>query len=594
MIGRDRRCVFLAVLLVFLVVAAALPLRAAETPSLVVVISVDQMRADYLERFRPWFGKGGFNRFLETGAVFAQARHRHSATFTGPGHASIGTGLDPRDHGIVGNLWYDARVHDAVYCVEDPRTKWVGAPADAPKTPTLPASPTRLAGDSLGERFKERFPGSRVVGVALKDRASVLMAGRKADAALWFQEKFERFVTSTYYPPMPDLLAFNERVPAFLADPAHRRWTLSGFIPPADLEKITFDPPELYRFKNPIAGYGETFPHTLESARAIVSSPWGDVLVLELARFTVERLRLGATPDRPDLLFIGLSSTDYYGHPFGPDSKEIADGLVRLDRTLAAFFGWLDEKVGRDRALVFLTADHGVQSIPQVARAKARAKTGIDDPSVAGRVGFSNGLGAMARISEGSPARVALENELAKRFGYAIDTGAVNATDGTVAFFEEPCLYLNREAMAHRNLDVEKVKLAARDWVRAQPGVLTAYTNTEIDDGFPKDTPLERAVRRAFRPDRSGDVFVVLKPGWMWAYDTDKGTTHGQPNDDDARVPLAVWGPGVRAGSYDDRVAPISIARTVGALFGFQAGEPDAEVLEPVLGRPMPAAAPAR
>jgi arylsulfatase A-like enzyme len=578
----------LAVLLWLLAAFAA----AAEKASLVVVISVDQMRADYLERFRPWFGKDGFNRFLERGAVFPEARHRHSVTFTGPGHASIGTGLDPRDHGIVGNLWYDVRRGDSVYCVEDPRTDWVGLPAGAPRVPFFPASPVHLDGDSLGERLKEKYPGARVVGVALKDRAAVLMSGRKADAALWFVDRFERFVTSTYYPPKPELLAFNERVPAFLADPEHRLWTLSGIIPPADLDRVTFDPPDLYGSKNPpTSGYGATFPHTLENAHAIVSSPWGDVLVLELARDVIEKLRLGAAAERPDLLFVGLSSTDYYGHAFGPDSKEIADGIVRLDRTLESFFRLLDEKVGRDRVLVFLTADHGVQSIPQVARAKNRARTGSDDPSFAGRVQLSNGIGPMARISDGSPDRRRLETDLARRFGYELRLDAPNATDGIVAFFEEPCLYLNRKAMAARRLGVENVKTAVRDWVAKLPGVLAAYTNTDIDDGLSDTAPNALAVERAFRPDRSGDVFVILKPGWMWAYDKDAGTTHGQPNDDDTRVPVAAWGPGVRAGSYDTRVSPVSIAKTIAAVYGFQAGEPDAEILEPVRGNPMDAKA---
>ncbi len=564
---------------------------AAEKASLVVVISVDQMRADYLERFRPWFGSDGFNRFLDRGAVFREARHRHATTFTGPGHASIGTGLDPSDHGIVGNIWYDVRHRDSVYCVEDPRTDWVGLPPNSPRVSVLPASPVHLDGDSLGDRLKEKFPGARVVGLALKDRAAVLMAGRKADAALWFPEKIDRFVTSTYYPRAPELLGFNERVPAFLADPEHRTWTLSDAIPPADLERVTFDPPELYGSKDPPSGYGPTFPHALSDAKAIMSSPWGPVLLLDLARFTIERMRLGATEGRPDLLFIGISSTDYYGHWFGPDSKEVADGIVRLDRTLESFFRWLDEKVGRERVLLFLTADHGVQSIPQVARARSRAHGGADDPSAAGRIDLDNGPGPSARVSELPPDRVRLENELAKRHGYALDADAANRNEGIVEFFEEPCLYLNRQTVVRRGLDPEKIKAEIRDWVAGRPGVLATYTNTQIEDGLPESAPHAVAVRRAFRADRSGDVFVILKPGWMWSYGKDRGTTHGQPNDDDARVPLLAWGPGVRKGTYDARVSPISIAKTVAAIYGFQAGEADAEILEPVRGRPMEAAA---
>src|SRR5262249_5793494 len=406
-------------------------LFAADKPSLVVVISVDQMRADYLDRFRPYFGKDGFNRFLEHGPVYAEAHYRHPSTSPGPGHASIGTGLDPRDHGIIANLWYNRLSGREIYCVEDNRVEWVGAPSDAKPIPILPASPIFLEGVALGDRLKEKFPQARVVGIALKDRAAVLMAGRKADAALWFEERFARFVTSTYYPLRSSLLAFDERLPAFFALPEHRTWTLSNRIPAADLARITVDPPELIDAKGQPESYKPTFDHTLGDPKAILSSPWGDVLMLDLARFVIEDFRLGAAADHPDLLFIGLSSTDYYGHWFGPDSKEIADGIVRLDQTLEQFFGWLDSKVGRDKPLVFLTADHGVQSIPEVARAKQKQKTGLDDYLSAGRVDFSNSRGGVQTptMRQLGGDRFTLEFYLAKTFGYEIDLDAAAAAE---------------------------------------------------------------------------------------------------------------------------------------------------------------------
>jgi predicted AlkP superfamily pyrophosphatase or phosphodiesterase len=561
---------------------------AAEKPSLVVVISVDQMRADYLDRFRPYFGKDGFNRFLEHGAVYPEARYRHAVTYTGPGHAAIGTGLDPHHSGIVGNLWYDADTNREIYCVEDRQVQWIGAPADAKPIPILPASPVLLDGASLGDRMKEKFPQARVVGIALKDRAAVLMAGRKADAALWFEERFGRFVTSTYYPPRPSLLAFDERLPAFFALSEHRTWTLWKRVPQADLERITFDPPQLYDAKGQPEGYKPTFDHVLGDPKAIISSPWGDVLMLDLARFIIDDLRLGAAADHPDLLFIGLSSTDYYGHWFGPDSKEVADGMVRLDQTLEQFFGWLDAKVGRDKTLVFLTADHGVQAIPEVARAKEKQKTGQDNYLSAGRVDFSNSRGGVQTptMRQLGGDRFTLEFFLAKTFGYELDLDALAATEAAVAYFQEPCFYLNRTVLARRGLAVENVKQTVRDWVRKRPGVLEAFTNTEVIDGLPATAPYALAIERSFRADRSGDIFVVLAPGWMWSYGSERGTTHGQPNDDDTRVPLAVWGPSVLHGSWNGKVSPLSIARTVATLYGFEAGEPDAAILEPVLGRP--------
>lgn len=577
-----------AVLFVALLLLAGAggPLSAAERPGLIVVISIDQMRTDYLARFRPYFGRDGFNRFLQRGAQFPENRHRHAVTFTGPGHASIGTGLDPRDHGIVANRWYDASSGQSLYCSEDPRTAWVGAIPGAAKIPWRPASPVLLSGDSLGDRLKEKFPGSRVVGVGLKDRSAVLMAGRKADAAIWFEDRFGRFVTSTYYPAKPGLLRINERLPEFFDK--HRVWQLSGKIPASDLERITFDPPDLYASKSPPKGMEATFPHPLGNPRAAVSSPYGDELVLELARSVIEELSLGRQAEgHPDLLFIGMSSTDYYGHSFGPDSKEIADGIVRLDGTLESFFGWLDKAVGAGRSLIFLTGDHGVQAIPQVARAKRRASGGSDEPDHAGRVNLLDGPGETATIAQAAEPRRRLEAMLSRKYRYGLPMDRPAASEAAVLLFEEPCLYLNRAVIARRGLPYERIKEDVRDFVRGLPGVLAAYTNTEIGNGLPARSPHGLQVERSFRADRSGDVFVVLRPGWMWSYGPDAGATHGQPHDDDTRVPLLVWGAGVRAGSWDARVSPLSIARTVGALLGFEAGAPDAEVLEPVLGREM-------
>src|SRR6266496_2147246 len=206
-----------SVVLLFL---AAAPLHSAERPSLVVVLSVDQMRADYLDRFRPYFAKDGFNRFLEHGAVFTEARHRHAYAETAPGHAAIGTGLDPRHNGILSNRFFDPATGRNPYVVEDPFVEVVPKPESGAGS-TVSASPARLDGASLGDRFKEDFPSARVVGVSLKDRAAIFMAGRKADAAIWFDAKGGRFVTSTYYRPHPSLLDFNRGpLQKFLQDPS--------------------------------------------------------------------------------------------------------------------------------------------------------------------------------------------------------------------------------------------------------------------------------------------------------------------------------------------------------------------------------------
>ncbi len=576
-----KRRALLLVLALWL--GAAASLRGAEKPALVVVIAVDQMRPEYLDRFRPWFGRDGFRRFLDRGARYPEARHRHAATFTCPGHASIGSGLDPRETGVIGNYWYDAAKDLREYCVEDRAAQWVGIPPDAPKITVLPASPVLLSGHFLGDHLKEKFPGARVVSLALKDRSAVPMGGRKADAAVWFERRYERFLTSSYYPPRPSLLAFNEKLPAFFA--AHGKWDLSGRIPEKDLARVTFDPPALARFKGSLEGTGDSFPRALSNVRSIVESPFGDELVLALARHAVADFRLGRNAAKaPDLLFLGLSSLDYYGHRNGADSREVADGIVRLDAELGAFFLWLDKEVGTGRTLIFLTGDHGATTIPEVAREKARLRTGRDDPGIAGRVDFGNGSGAAPTVADGAPDRLALEKHLAATFGYSLDPSLPNALEGAVRRFEDPIgFYLNRPVLARRRLAPERVKEAVRDWLRTRPGVRASYTNTDVGNGLPAAESLGLAIERSFRADRSPDVGVYLKPGWIFR--KEGGSTHGQPTDEDSRVPVLAFGPGVLAGSFGVRVSPLSIAKTVGALYGFEAGARDAEVLEAVLGR---------
>ena len=573
--------------------AAAAALLAAEKPSLVVVISVDQMRNDYLDRFRPWFARDGFNRFLQRGARFPEARVRYATTVTCAGHTAIGTGRDPRETGIVANDWYDRANARRQYCVADRNSRWVGPPANAPAVTVAPASPVWIDGDFVGDRFKEKFPGARVVSLSLKDRGAVPMGGRKADAVLWYVNGFQRFVTSSWYPATP-LLAFNDRLPAFFA--SHARWEPSGRIPEKDLARITFQPPEISRFSNPLPGTGDRFPHPLPTSQSVVESPFGDELVLELARYATRELHIGKNPTgAPDLLFLGLSALDYYVHRFGPDSREAADGIVRLDAQLDAFLRWLDSEVGAGAALVFLTADHGVTPIPEVARERARRTNGRgrDDPNAPARIDYGTGPGAAAKVSDGSPDRVALEKHLAAKFGYALDLDVPNSLEGAILRFEEPIgFYLNRAVLARRRLPSEDVKAVVRDWLRGRPGIRAAWTNTEIAAGLPATEPLALPVERAFRADRSPDVVAYLRPGW--SFRKEPGAAHGQPNDEDMRVPLLAWGAGVRAGSYGIRVSPESIAKTIGALYGFPAGGEDVEVLQPALGLDEETRAPAK
>ncbi len=581
-----------------LFVFLTLPAIAAERPSLVVVISVDQLRYDLVDRFAPWLTEGGFKRFAKTGATFPNARYRYGSTFTGPGHASIGTGRPPAESGIVGNTWFerDAPVDpkqwewyfdDTVayrppgvaatpfvaegdwwwklggsprYCVYDDRVK-------PTQGATSGMSPASLAEDSLGDRIKENNPASRVIAVALKDRAAILMGGRRADAAYWFDYKTPAFISSTYYRFDPAVFSFNDSVTGYI--PATKQWTQSPFIPAADLQRVTFDPPEAWPLKN--TRYGGTFPHPAKDIRGMTYSPLGHEMLLDFAQHVIATENLGAHNGTPDVLFVGVSSTDYLGHYYGPDSMEVADSIVRLDRALEHFLSALERRFG-NRVVVALTADHGVQSNPEIVKLR-------DPKADVGRVDLRNADPKAKRISELPPLRIEIERELAKRLGIRFDVNA-SLDDVLVYFFEEPTLYLNWKRIAVLKLDGERVKRSLRDVMAAMKtnGFSGAWTNTEIMSSGPDSPPLVKLMRAAYRGDRSGDVLLALRPGWIWTWGSNS-TTHGQPVENDLRVPLMLYGPGITPGAYNDDASPLDLAKSIGTLLGVDAGGHGSHVL---------------
>jgi arylsulfatase A-like enzyme len=547
-----RACLQRAVCTLLYLVLIAVPISAASRPDLIVVISIDQFRYEYIQRFAPWFSEGGFNRFIRSGANFTNGYYKHSTTFTGPGHATIGTGRTPSGSGIVGNWWFERETRTAEYCAQDER-------ATVSAGGTTGMSPQNLASDSLGDRLLEKYPHSKVIGLAIKDRAAILMAGRRATAAYWFDPKVPGFISSSYYHFNRDVLSFDQSVPKFVRE--HPVWEASSLIPAADLTRLTYDPPELRKFKTDRAGMGVAFPHPVKDAAALTYTPFGNDLVLRFAEHVIRIEHLGTPDDAPDLLFVGLSSPDYLGHNFGPDSLEVADDAVRTDRSLQWFLEDLKKSFG-SRATVVITADHGVQSIPEVARALGRD---------AGRMDLRNAEKSVKTIAGLVPQRRDRELSVAHDLGIPLTDSAPIASQ-LIAYFDEPAIYLNWPRVAETGADAERVKSVLRDRIEAMPGVASAYTNTQLLRENPSATPVEQAVRRSFRADRSGDIMIVLKEGWIWSY-APTGTNHGQPVELDQHVPMLFYGAGIIKGTYDERVAPSDIATTLGALVGVQAGD---------------------
>lgn len=491
-----------ALLVLLLAALPAAPARAEVPPRLIVLVSVDQMRADYLERFRPYFGEGGFAALLEEGLVFKEAHQDHATTLTGPGHAVMGSGIYASSSGIVGNDWFDARLGREVYCV-----------ADSSSQP--PYSAANFGALSLAQRVKARYGASRVVSASLKDRAAILMVGPGADAAYWLEG--DRFATSTYYRPLPAALAYNDGLPAFLKE--HGTWDFS--IAASTAQVCPLDEPRFHGASKT----GGVFPHSVADMKALGQSPWGNDILEGFAENLVDAygLGMGASTD-PDVLAVSFSAPDRIGHIYGPDSCEQADDFARLDRAVARFLAFLDKRVGKRNIVLALTADHGVARVPALAQ-----KEGAD----AGVVILSPG-----------PLRRGIEEAAAKRFG---------VPDPLIRDFRVPSLYLNRS-------DAESVAWL-KGYLESLPGIERVYTREELAG---RAAPLP--FRRAYRADRSGDLFVVLKPDWILD-DEVEGTTHGAYRDYDTHVPLILWGR-VRPGVVSRRVAVAQLAPTFARLLG--------------------------
>lgn len=502
---------------------------AAARPRILVFVSVDQMRFDYLIRFGPLF-QGGFKRFLEQGAVFTNARYRHANTETGPGHSLLLTGRHARDTGIVANEWYD-RLAGEVNVVDDP----VGRPLPGPLGRA--ASPVTTFGVTIGDLLKKVSPASRVVGVSMKDRSAVLMAGRRADAAYWYAPENGRFGSSTYY--MSEL-------PAWL-----RAWNAAGHVDGlrgAAWTRLLPDVTPYERLAGPDDVRGEwddrdtVFPHRIRGNPPeeafyddIRRTPYADALTLDVALGAMNAHELGRD-DATDVLAVGFSATDSIGHTYGADSQEQMDQLLRLDRVLGRLMDEAEARAGRGRVLFGLSADHGAMPLVEVLRQR------------------------------GVPARRVHPDELLRPVQQALQAGFPNG-QGLLAYYLDPNFYLDLDAIQRQGLrraDVEATVIRAL----LETGVVDrVYTHADLMGDAPGNDPDFVLFRNSFFAPRSPHLMVHLKPNiYMARYPG--GSGHGTAHEYDRHVPVAFLGPGVRPGRPDTACGPQDIAPTLARLLG--------------------------
>ncbi|MBI4057598.1 MAG: alkaline phosphatase family protein, partial [Elusimicrobia bacterium] len=494
---------------------------AAATPKLVVLIVVDQMRGDTLEKFKPYFGQRGFSRLVSEGTVFTKATYDHVPTETCPGHALLGSGIYAYKSGIVANKWYSHSSQKVVYCAEDPN-------APTSEEGGKPRSPILFEVKSLSQRIKEQYPKARVVGVSYKDRSSIMLVGPGADAAYWYDEKVQKFVSSSYYHYNPQVLSFNLKLGSWLN--RHPVWEYSLNAPAVVCPK---DKPEYH--KNPPVGHpdysgvGAAFPHPIKTIRAMHHTAWGSDLLTAFTEHVIETEDLGHNPEgNPDILALSYSNPDAVGHLFGPDSCETADTYSRLDRTLAKLLTTLEKRVGRNNLLVILSSDHGVASVPEFSQAAglSAGRLDLEDPP------------KFSTIQDLSPLRLQIEQDAAQIFRYPFSTESPSS-EAFIAAAQTPGFFINNSLLRKRKIPGPR----ARDWLKRAllkiPGIKAAYTSDEIAEGKGS-----RAIRYGFRKDRSADVIISLRENWIWNNSSPGGTGHSESYDYDSHVPLLIWGGG--------------------------------------------------
>ncbi|QRR01987.1 alkaline phosphatase PafA [Dyadobacter sandarakinus] len=506
----------------------AAPAPALARPKLVVGIVVDQMRYDYLYRYYDQYGEGGFKRMMNEGFNCRNNHYSYALTVTAAGHASVYTGSVPAINGIVGNEWYDPIAKQGVYCVEDSTVRTVGSNNSSVGKMSPRNLLTTTVTDQL--RIATNFR-SKTVGVAIKDRGSILPAGHAANAAYWFDSKTGNWVTSTYY--MDDLPQWMKD---YNAKKKPSEYLTKGWQLLLTADAYTQSSPDDVAWEGKLPGSSKAvFPYELaglagDAFGVVTETPWGNTITKEAAIEAVKGEKLGKGADT-DFLAISFSSTDKIGHRSGPNSVEQQDDFLKLDRELAELFTFLDGYVGKGAYTVFLTADHGVVDVPGFA-AEHKLPSGIAD-----------------RKALNSAVQEAIKSE----FG-----------DGKfIVSSENNQLYLDHDLLKSKKISVDAFTAVVRKAALKVPGVADVINLTDMGKA-PLNTYQLELYKNNVNAKRSGDIQVITQPGWF--YGTATGTSHGTPNNYDTQVPFVIFGWGINKGETLRRTSVSDIAPTVAAL----------------------------
>jgi len=513
----------------------------ASPPRLLVGIVVDQMRADYVHRFYSKFSEGGFKRLLRQGFEFQDARYTYVPTYTAPGHASIYTGATPAQHGIIANEWYESSTDAQVTSVQDTTEHTFGGQIKGKGV-----SPRRLLASTLGdELFLSSVGKANLISISLKDRGAIMPGGHTAKWAFWLDGKSGNFITSSYYqrnlpPNDPSRDSLPAWVAAFNKTRLADRFINTNWNTLMPIANYSESLPDDNPYEEPLEPNGKpVFPYSLSeiykkdknSYDVLKETPFGNTLVVEMAKQAIVHERMGKD-SITDLLSLSFSATDYIGHQFGVSAVELEDAYIRLDRDLADFLSFLDEKVGKGKYTLFLTADHGAVEVPAYLQDK----------------GIPSGYFDLKGMTD------SLRSFLNRNVGPGIFQRYINHQ-----------VYLNASGVQASGKSMSVVEDLVADYCIGQSGVHRVYTRHAALAGLPLEGT-GAFVQNGFHAARSGNVALVLEPGWT-EYSR-RGTTHGTPWTYDTRVPLIFFGAGIRPGKTAETVSVVDIAPTCSILLG--------------------------
>lgn len=497
-------------------------------PKLVVGIVVDQMRYDYLEKYKKKFGTDGFRRLMRDGFSCDNVNYNYVPTFTGPGHASIYTGTTPSVHGIISNEWIDVAGKRRVYCTGDKNVNSVGCDNSSGQM-----SPKNLFSSTITEELQlAKNQKSKIIGISIKDRGAILPAGKNPTGAYWYDGSSGNWITSTYYmKELPKWVSdFNKKELA-------KKYLSQSWVTFLPIEKYTESDADDNECEELFKGKTKpTFPYDLSALMKensglglIRSTPFGNTLTKDFAMEAVAKEEMGKD-SVTDFLAVSFSSTDYIGHQFGPQSIEVEDCYLRLDKDIAELLKFLDQFVGKQNYLLFLTSDHGASESVLCSKKK--------------------------NINAGVLTEKEVSDSLKKYFLRTYkDTLLFAVSDFDV--------YLNRERIEKKKLNTDEIQKKAATYLKSMEGIADAVSAVEIKEKSFQDS-IRTKIKSGYNNQRSGDIIYVLKPNWLLGYH--KGTSHGSPYHYDTHVPLIFFGWKIKKGNTDEKINITDIAPTISSM----------------------------